>query len=45
MPGHPSPLQTKGDGFRFWQDQELKLKKRDEHQTRGKKESRETQKI
>ena len=45
MPGHPSPLQTKGEGFCFWQDQELKLKKRDEHQTRGEKESREKQKI
>jgi len=39
------PLQTKGEGFCFWQDQELKLKKRAEHQTREKKESRETQKI
>jgi hypothetical protein len=45
LPGHTSPLQTKGEGFCFWQDQELKLKKTDEHQTRGEKESRETQRI
>jgi hypothetical protein len=34
MRGHSSPLQTKGEGFCFWQDQELKLKKRAQHQTR-----------
>lgn len=46
MRGHPSPLQTKGEGFCFWQDQELKLKKRAQHQTRrGKRKLRNTKDL
>lgn len=40
MSGHPSPLQTKGKSFCFWQDQELKLKKRAQHQTMNEKKRR-----